>query len=103
MIHRLIISVVGFTFILSACGDTDPLGDVENCTELRVIVAEQTAELVDNGRALTEFADQVQDVGQAMANDAIARGAELEAILCANAMSAAVPGVFGSLEEILTD
>ena len=83
-----IVGLVVFGLVVFACS-TDPLSEVENCSDLLRVTSEQVAILGDEPDARNALNDDVAELGREMAADAVARGAELEAFICLEAMSEA--------------
>ena len=61
---------------LVACGGSDPLASVDNCTDLATAV---------QANDLSDRADEVEALADEMTGKAIANGAELEAAICIEA------------------
>ena len=78
--------LVAVALIVAACGGSDPLAGVDNCSQLLEAVSAHVAEIEGDSSALSAFSDRVEEVAVEMAGDAIARGAELEAAICAEAI-----------------
>jgi hypothetical protein len=85
--------------LLVACGGSDPLAGVENCSDLAAAVNETDLDLAsDEAEA---FILAVEELGTELGQDAIANGAELEAVICADSvLSASGPGIRATFEEI---
>jgi hypothetical protein len=88
---------------LFACsgGGSDPLAGVENCSDLAEAVEAGLDEFEPGSVEAEAFIEDVRVMGQEMAEEAIARGAEVEAVLCAEAVvqvgAAAVEEVFSEI------
>ena len=85
--------------VLVACGGSDPLAGVENCSELATAVNETDLDLASD--EAEGFVLAVEELGTDLGQDAIANGAELEAVICADAVTSAQgPGIRATFEEI---
>lgn len=82
--RRLIGLIVFGGMVLSACSS---LSGVDNCSDLLRVVNEQIEVIGDDPDQRKAFEDEVEELGTEMIGDAVARGANLEALICSEAIS----------------